>query len=60
MFLKAIADALVERLVPRTEAGACCEDRGLCDTYDCADGISVKLCCYSCSCRLICGSCYIP
>lgn len=61
MFLSKIADALVERLAPRARAGACCEERGQCESYPC-DEIGPgyqKLCCKACNCGDICTACYL-
>lgn len=54
MFLKKLADALVQRLVPRAEAGACCEEQGQCDIYPCPNGVGECLCCTKCNCGLQC------
>lgn len=56
--LRTIGDALVERLVPKADAGACCVDAFKCWNETC--GVDkVRRCCLSCQCVKSCGACHL-
>lgn len=58
--LRAFGDAMLARLVPRTEAGACCAQAGTTITQNCG-GSRFRLCTLDCACQAVnCGPCERP